>query len=181
MTRFCTECGAELRDGIAFCTNCGAKAEQAKAAPQQMPEMNPAPRPAPQYAPAPQPAAAATTEKAVSTGTYFGLMFLFSLPVLGWLICLIVAFAAKNQNIKHFARAMLIWLVIALVISALLGLAANALIHSATAYVEQAVGEMGGLDGLNGLEGLGELGSMMEEFGSLEDMMGQLEGMVPAQ
>ena len=37
MSKFCTECGAELRDGIAFCTNCGAKAEQATPTPQVMP------------------------------------------------------------------------------------------------------------------------------------------------
>ena len=28
MARNCTQCGAELRDGIAFCTECGAKAPE---------------------------------------------------------------------------------------------------------------------------------------------------------
>ena len=171
MAKFCTECGSEIRNGIAFCTNCGAKTEQAAPAPQQMPEITPASRPAP------QPKAEVTADKTVGTGAFFGLMFLFSLPVLGWLICLIVAFAAKNKNIKHFAKAMLIWLVIALVVSALLGLAVNALIHSATAYVEQAVGEMGAI-GNSG--DLGELTELIGQFASLSDMMGQLEGMVPA-
>ena len=189
MAKFCTQCGSEIRDGIAFCTNCGAKAEQAAPAPQKMPEITPTPRPAPQpaappapqYTSAPQPKAEIPADKTVTTGTYFGLMFLFSLPILGWLICLIVAFAAKNKNIKHFARAMLIWLVIALVVGALIGLAVNALINSATAYLEQAMGEFGGLEGLSELEGLGELGGLMEELGALEDMMGQLEGMVPTE
>ena len=44
MAKFCTECGAELRDGIAFCTTCGAKAEQDIPTPQVMPEMQPSTR-----------------------------------------------------------------------------------------------------------------------------------------
>lgn len=183
MAKFCTDCGSEIRDGIAFCTNCGAKAEQAAPAPQKMPEITPTPRPAPQpaatpapqYTPAPQPKAEIPADKAVSTGTFFGLMFLFSLPILGWLICLIVAFAAKNQNIRHFARAMLIWLVIALVVGALIGLAINALINSVTPYLEQAMGELGSI-GNSG--DLGELTELIEQFGSLGDMMGELEGMI---
>ena len=186
MAKFCTDCGSEIRDGIAFCTNCGAKAEQAKTAPQQMPEMSPALRPAPQpaappvpqYTPAPQPKAEIPADKTVGTGTFFGLMFLFSLPILGWLICLIMAFASKNKNIKHFARAMLIWFIIVLVVVALIGLAINALINSITPYLEQAMGELGQI-GSSG--DLGELTELIEQFGSLGDMMGELEGMVPTQ
>ena len=37
MAKFCTECGSEIRNGIAFCTNCGAKAERDTPAPQVMP------------------------------------------------------------------------------------------------------------------------------------------------
>ena len=186
MAKFCTECGAELREGIAFCTNCGAKAEQDIPTPQVMPEMQPATRPAPrrtappapQYTPAPQAKAEIPADKTVSTGTFFGLMFLFSLPILGWLICLIMAFASKNKNIKHFARAMLIWLIIALVVGALIGLAINALINSITPYLEQAMGELGQI-GSSG--DLGELTELIEQFGSLGDMMGELEGMVPTE
>ena len=186
MAKFCTQCGSEIRDGIAFCTNCGAKAEQATPAPQVMPEMQPSTKLAPQRtdpptapnAPASQPKEEIPADKTVSTGTFFGLMFLFSLPILGWLICLIVAFAAKNQNIRHFARAMLIWLVIALVVGALIGLAINALINSVTPYLEQAMGELGSI-GNSG--DLGELTELIEQFGSLGDMMGELEGMVPTE
>ena len=180
MAKFCTECGSEIRDGIAFCTNCGAKAEQTAPAQQQMPKTPLQPRPAPQPAapPAPQPKVEITVDKTVGTGTFFGLMFLFSLPILGWLICLIVAFAAKNQNIKHFARAMLIWLVIALVVGALIGLAINALINSVAPYLEQAMGELG----IIGNPGdLGELTELIEQFGSLGDMMGELESLVPTE
>lgn len=173
MARFCTQCGSELPDGIAFCTQCGAKAEQAAPAPQQTPKMEAAviptspTRPAPQ--PVPQPVAEKPADKAISTGAFFGLMFLFSLPVLGWLVCLIMAFAAKNKNIRHFAQATLIWLVIALVLSALLGLAVRALIHTVTPYLEQALGQLGIVGGLED----------MNELGSLGDVMGELEGLIP--
>lgn len=52
----------------------------------------------------------------VGTGAFFGLMFLFMIPVVGWIVCLIMAFASKNENKKHFARAMLIWVLISLVL-----------------------------------------------------------------
>ena len=186
MAKFCTQCGSEIRDGIAFCTNCGAKVEQDIPTPQVMPEMQPSTRPvpqpaappAPQYTPAPQAKAEIPADKTVSTGTFFGLMFLFSLPILGWLICLIMAFASKNKNIKHFARAMLIWLIIAMVVGALIGIAINALINSITPYLEQAMGELGQI-GSSG--DLGELTELIEQFGSLGDMMGELEGMVPTE
>ncbi|MFR5903038.1 MAG: hypothetical protein ACLUIO_26795, partial [Neglectibacter timonensis] len=59
--------------------------------------------------------APARESKVVGTGAFFGLIFLFAIPVIGWLACLIMAFASKNKNIKHYARAMLIWIVIGLV------------------------------------------------------------------
>ena len=162
MARVCNSCGSQLPEGTGFCTRCGAKYQ---------PELR-SQTPEPGYASHP----AAPAEKCVSTGAFFGLMLLFSLPVLGWVICIIMAFAPKNRNIRNFARAMLIWLVIALVISLLLGLAVNALINSATAYMNEAVGELGGLGELGAL---GELGGLMEEFGELENALGELEGMIP--
>ena len=172
MARFCTECGSELPDGMLFCTQCGTKAEQDTPAPRQNPIPRTVPQraatPAPQYVPVSQPQAEPAAEKAVGTGTFFGLIFLFSLPVLGWLICLIMAFTAKNKNIKHFARAMLIWLVIALVIGALVGLAVNALINSVTPYLEQAMGE---LSAIGDSADLGELAELIDQFGSLEGLI----------
>ena len=54
----------------------------------------------------------------VGTGAFFGLMLLFAIPVVGWIACIVMAFASKNENIKHLARAMLIWLMIAAVLCA---------------------------------------------------------------
>lgn len=87
-----------------------------------------------------------------------------------------MAFAAKNKNIRHFAQATLIWLVIALVLSALLGLAVRALIHTVTPYLEQTLGQLGIV---GGLEDMNELGGLMNELGSLGDVMGELEGLIP--
>ncbi len=56
----------------------------------------------------------------VSTGAFFWLDVLFKLPGLGWLFCIILSFAPKNYNIKHFARSRLIVLVIALICAGLL-------------------------------------------------------------
>ena len=58
----------------------------------------------------------------VTTGAFFGLNLLFSLPAVGWIICLIMAFAPKNKNIKNFARSKLIWIIIAIILGAICGI-----------------------------------------------------------
>lgn len=58
--------------------------------------------------------------KVVSTGAFFGLNLLFSLPGIGWIICIIMAFAPQNKNIKNYARSKLIWLVIGIVLGVIL-------------------------------------------------------------
>ena len=149
MAKFCTNCGKEIADGIAFCTECGtpAPADKPKPPAEVTPEAVPvaetaAPKaetpPAPQqqsYTPQPQPtyqqpyaqpaAQQEVTPKGgkygvLSTGAFFGLMFLFAVPVIGWIACIIMAFVPKNENLKHFARAMLIWLIIAAVLCVVL-------------------------------------------------------------
>jgi len=143
MAKFCNNCGKELNVGLAFCPECGtpvpateAKAEptpmQESTAPQeaatpQQPSNTPPPqeaaRPQPAYVPPPQPVnrpqplPLADTSGTVSTGYFFGMMLLYSLPVVGWLVCVITAFAGKNQTKKNFAKALLIWLIIGLVFS----------------------------------------------------------------
>ncbi len=53
----------------------------------------------------------------MSTGAFFGLMLLFSIPIVGWVACIIMAFAGTGQNRKNFARAMLIFLLIGIALS----------------------------------------------------------------
>lgn len=154
MTKFCTNCGKEIAEGVAFCTECGASVNTRAPAPAPKPaeQTIPTPRPIVQAAqeppapsvqpsrqpeptwsvsaqpvyqqPVPPPIMAQGDMKpapgskygVVGTGTFFGLMLLFMLPVVGWIVCLIMAFASKNENKKHFARAMLIWVLISVVL-----------------------------------------------------------------
>lgn len=189
MKKFCTECGHDLPENVAFCTECGAKVESAE--PQQVfqpepqpvfqPEPQPAFQPMPQvsYAPVPAPPAASEpqpkekpADKTVGTGTFFGLMLLFAIPVLGWLICLIMAFAAKNHNIRNFARATLIWVLIGLVLSALVALAVKALIGFITPYIQQLLNELGMFGEISNPN---DLIGLISELGSLTDILGGLK------
>lgn len=134
MAKFCTNCGKEIAEGVAFCTECGTpvSAEEPKSVqsepvaeqeikPEQPVYTAPAPVQKTQTA-AQQPvyqAPAPQSEKSgiVSTGYFFGMMFVYAIPVLGWLVCIITALAAKNKSKKNFAKAVLIWLIIGLIFS----------------------------------------------------------------
>ena len=158
MARFCTTCGAELNPDAAFCTNCGASGS-APATPEPQPTAWTQPV---QTAPPPPAAVVVPTEEPVGTGTFFGLMLLFALPVIGQLACIIMCFVPKRKSLRSFARATLIWFVIALILSLLLGFAAKALLNAAAPYFEQFTAEMGGLGGL--IAQLGELEGLMESL-----------------
>ena len=137
MARFCTNCGKEIADGIAFCTECGARAPEAA---QQVEPMSTAaavqtaPPPVQTYAP-PVQTADTNESKTVSTGYYFGMMFVYSIPLIGWIICLISAFAGKNQSKKHFARAILIWALIGIVLSVIAGIVFSLIGGAFTDYI----------------------------------------------
>jgi hypothetical protein len=131
MANFCTNCGKEITEGVAYCTGCGTPiaAEEAKS-PQAEPEVKQESqaaqekeRPQPAYTASPQPAyqaqALPIAEKSntVSTGYFFGMMFLYTIPVLGWLACLITALVPKNPTKRNFAKAIIIWFIVSLVLS----------------------------------------------------------------
>jgi hypothetical protein len=56
----------------------------------------------------------------ISMGGYIGYMFLFAIPMVGWIICIIMAFVSTNQNLRNFARATLVFLIIGLVFSVIM-------------------------------------------------------------
>ncbi len=196
MARFCTECGKEIGEGMEFCTECGTKVpvdsaqpvskqpvtestvSKAEAQPQVQPQAQVqqqnyqqtqqiytqpvAPQPVYQQ-PAPD-----TTSKVVGTGAYFGIMLLFAIPIIGFIACIIMAFAAKNKNLKNYARAMLIWLIIALVIAGVLIVLFFALSSFFMDYINQLTNsQFGNFSDL--FSQFGELGDTINEFGSITE------------
>ena len=174
-TAFCTECGTKSPAD----TPQETQRPQATAAEQtaQAPDTQPAPEaPGEQAAPAqtaftpppqPEPArqqqtytqsayqspAPVSESKVVGTGAFFGMMLLFAIPVIGWLACLIMAFAPKNKNIKHYARAMLIWIAVGLVFAVIGYFVFRWLGGALLDYINQAT------DGA-----FGEWGDIFEQF-----------------
>ena len=179
---FCTECGANVPDGVKFCTGCGSPMKLPAAAP-PTPEpqaastqaavtvMEPIPQPAPQPSPPPQPVApppqqtyyqppaapqpqvytpAAPAEipptgkfGVMSVLAYIGTMILFALPFIGWLACIIMAFAPKNQNLRNFSRAMLVFLILGLILSVIAYFVIVGFIEGMYGVIKEATGATG--------------------------------------
>lgn len=129
---FCTNCGNQVPDGVKFCTSCGAQmgatasvtpAQPAQSVIQQQPAQPVMQQPVLQQPAIPQPAPvyAVYQEEPISTGGYIGIMFLMMLPLIN-LILLIVwgCGGCKKVNKRNFARAMLVWMLIASVLGGLL-------------------------------------------------------------
>lgn len=114
-----------MSDDAVFCTECGTRMEQPKQnnANQQYNQQYTGPQPN-YYHQSPEDYA---KKSVVSTGAFFGLNLLFSLPAIGWIICLVMAFAPQNQNIKNFARSKLIWIAIGIILGIIAGVAFSAL------------------------------------------------------
>jgi amino acid transporter len=148
----------------------GGKTEPAPAmaatAPQAPPPVQP-PVQAAVYHATPQPAYADgeppkdSPYAVVGTGGFIGTMLLFCIPVIGWIACIIMAFAAKNRNRRNFARAMPVFLIIGLILSVALYFVFSWIWSAAAEYMQQYINEatgglgndLGGL-GLDGLFGL---------------------------
>ncbi len=199
MAKFCTECGKEIAQSAAFCTECGARAaentvnanEQDKetkdaseeiitpsapdaqqetlqeVTPQEVKPQEVKPQEA-QVSPAvytPDP-----KNKIVGTGTYFGLMLLFAIPIIGFIACIIMSFAPKNKNLKHFARATLIWSIIGLVIG---GLIIGGVYMAVNSFMD-FLGQL--FDGQSGVSG--DMFGQTEDIGDLFDQLSELEGLM---
>lgn len=124
MAKFCSNCGKEVADGMTFCQECGAKIDNDAEVSAQVNEQ-PAVNPVSDVQPVSQPDSVSNPAeeekfKTVKTSTYFWLEFLFAIPVIGLIVCLIIAFAPKNKNLRNFAKSKLIWLLVLIIISALL-------------------------------------------------------------
>ncbi|MBP3485505.1 MAG: zinc ribbon domain-containing protein [Oscillospiraceae bacterium] len=212
MAKFCTNCGATLDDDKKFCTECGAPVNEAPAgAAAPPPRSAPQPQAAPVYAqaatatmppPAYQPAAAYGADapppkgskyEPITTGGYIGIMLLMCIPIVGQILMIIWAFAARKVNKRSLARASLIMLVVMLIISFLIGLAVKSLFGKVVDIIEEETGvniteitggegrdgESGGLGGLLGIvSGLsGDNGPTNQNIQELEELDRLLEGL----
>lgn len=74
--------------------------------------------------------------------SYFGLMLLFSIPVVGLIACIVMSFALKNKNTRNFARAALIFIVVCLLVLCLLTAAGIALWNEIVEALEDEYGDI---------------------------------------
>ena len=102
MANFCKKCGSLLPEKAMFCGECGAPVSK-----EELSVTAAAP-------------AAEKTEKALSLWAYVGLFLLFNLPFVGWIICIVMAFAPKNANIRHFAGGLIVYILILSLLSGIL-------------------------------------------------------------
>ncbi|MBR1796545.1 MAG: hypothetical protein IJ757_00800 [Clostridiales bacterium] len=58
--------------------------------------------------------------KPIGMWVYFGYEILFSIPVIGFILLIILAFAPKNYNVKNFARSYFCMMILVLVLTIVL-------------------------------------------------------------
>ncbi len=139
----CTNCGATLKEGAAFCENCGQPVATVNTNLQdsdttrslygndpqtqynQPYQSNPPPRPYQPAPPSPYMNAAPTyntytDESVMTTGSWFVTMLITAIPIVGIVMIFIWAFGSSgNINRRNYARAVLIWALIAIVLGIL--------------------------------------------------------------
>ena len=109
----------------------------------------------------------------VGTGAFFGLELLLNLPIVGFIAAIIISFVPQNHNLKHYARAKLIWNLISLLLTVLLIVGLIALSNAITDYFEDKLGldaaEQETIEELFGqMEDLTEIAGIVEQIGGME-------------
>ncbi len=64
-----------------------------------------------------------TDRNYISVGSWMWIIFVTALPCIGLIMVIVWAFSGENESRKNYFRAMLVWLLIAIVVGVALGLA----------------------------------------------------------
>lgn len=132
---FCPKCGTEVSDDKAFCPECGnplksqaqqnsgaqqaVGAQQASEGQQTAGAQNGA-RPHPQVQFQSDTVVLPDEYKPISMWGYFGYEILFSIPIVGFIVLIVLSINGKNQNVKNFARSYFCFTIIVLILLAIL-------------------------------------------------------------
>lgn len=54
----------------------------------------------------------------VSTMSWFGMMFVMAIPLVGFVMMIVWAFTGDNETRKNYFRALLLWMLVGLVLAA---------------------------------------------------------------
>ena len=145
--QYCKNCGNQVTDGVRFCISCGAAMtveEPAIAAtntsPSPVAPVQPLQRPVQPAQTPVQTRAEVYKEEPVSTGGYFGIMFLLMIPLLNLLLLIIWACGGcRKVNKRNYARAVLLWFVVGSILSALIVLAGGLLFGNAFNELKETI------------------------------------------
>jgi hypothetical protein len=199
MARYCTNCGHELPEGKGFCPECGVPITEETPLPQGpeegLPPLPAAPQPPrleeqgpkqerpeqsapPTAAPAPVYVAAAQPESPpVSTAGFFGLEFLYKIPIVSFICSIVLSIAPKNKNVRHHAQAKLIWKILGTVLLVafflLLGAGVRKFANAFRDALTQITGNEYSFSSIQDLEKMEEdLQGLMQQYGieDLEDL-----------
>jgi len=127
------------------------------------------------------------TSSVIGTGAFFGLELLLNLPIVGFIAAIIISFVPQNNNLKHYARAKLIWNLISLLLTVLLIVGLIAISNAITDYLENEFGleaaEQENIEELFGqLDDLTEIAGIVDQIGGIEgigeiiEQVGEIEG-----
>jgi len=117
MAKFCSSCGAELKDAAKFCAVCGMKNEIPDSDGQEQTESVMPIVEQPPPAPAVQPVQTdVRTAKPMSSAKYWINIFFMSLPLIGLIISILLSIKKEPSNSRNLARAMIFFSVVSIVV-----------------------------------------------------------------
>ena len=138
---FCPNCGKEISNDLAFCPNCGHPLKNEASAGTKKPGQQEntaacAQGKKRQVRFASDTVVLPDAYKPISMWGYFGYEILFSIPLVGFIILIVMSINAKNENVKNFARSYFCFTIVAIVLLVIL------LVALASAAGASAIGGM---------------------------------------